>query len=297
MFDEIAILGFGMIGASVARASRKAGIARKIRAWDAVRENLVYGMKEGIVDGPLNPGESTSGLAVVAVPLSAMEEVFAALAPVAEHLEAADLLLTDTGSTKRTVIMAARKAFGFLPRGFIPAHPIAGSERSGARAGEGGLFRGKRVVLTPHSRVSDVANRKVRAFWQTLGASVLTMTPHAHDRILAMTSHLPHLLSYALVNTLAKQDEIARIWRYSAGGLRDFTRIASSNPLMWRDIFLSNKDEVIEILDFFRNDLEELRECLIKKDGAALQAIFGHAKKMRDTALKQTGGVEDDRIP
>lgn len=289
MFKQIAILGLGMIGASIAMAVRKSGLDARILAWDYNSESIDYGIKEDLIDAELKPGDLRHGLVVIAVPMSAMDKAFFYLKSMGNYLDSNQLVITDTGSVKLPVIAIAKSVFGTIPPAFVPGHPIAGSELSGVRAGNENLFKNKRLIITPHKNMNIVAGNEVSEFWRFIGAEVLTMSPEYHDQILGMTSHLPHILAYALVDTLSKQSDIEQIWKYSAGGLRDFTRIASSDPLMWRDIVIANKINIKEFLDLFIDDLVKLREHLSNNDGGALEAVFSNAKNMRDKALSKQG--------
>jgi prephenate dehydrogenase len=207
--------------------------------------------------------------------------ILAALAPVLEP----GALVTDAGSTKRDVIAAARAALGGRLAQFVPAHPIAGAERSGAAAADAALFRGRRVVLTPLAENAPEAVRAVEEVWSACGARVSRMDPEAHDAVLAAVSHLPHLLAYALVHEVAGRDDSAQLFGFAAGGFRDFTRIASSHPEMWRDICVANRDRLLDELDRYAAKLQVLRPLLERGDGAALEKLFAEARGARDRWL------------
>jgi prephenate dehydrogenase len=225
-------------------------------------------------------GTAVSGadMIVVAVPVGAMEDVFAEIAP---YLSV-DAVLTDVGSTKTSVVEAARVAFGELPAGFVPGHPIAGTEKSGVEASFAELFKQRRVILTPTEASSAGAVSKVRAMWEKTGAIVTETSVTHHDEVLAATSHLPHLLAFALVDTLATMDDKQEIFEYAAGGFRDFTRIASSDPLMWHDICVHNEPALLKMLDRFEADLDRLREAIANNDSDYLLQVFSRAKAARD---------------
>ncbi len=215
--------------------------------------------------------------------MGAMESCFKAMVG---HLPA-DVVLTDVGSAKANVVTAARKAFGELPAGFVPGHPIAGTEKSGVEASVADLFQKRRVILTPTNDTSAGAVARVRSMWESAGATVDEMAVEHHDEVLAATSHLPHLLAYSLVDTLVSMDESEEIFRFAAGGFRDFTRIASSDPVMWRDICGANRDALLLMLERFGKDLETLTALVRDADAAALETLFTRAKLARDRYIDQ----------
>jgi prephenate dehydrogenase len=220
---------------------------------------------------------------LVSVPLGAMQEVFAAISG---HL-ADDAVLTDAGSAKASVIDAARAAFGELPTNFVPGHPIAGTEQSGVEASFAGLYRDRRVILTPLPDTAAAATARVRAMWEAAGASVVEMEPLHHDAVLAATSHLPHVLAFALVESLARMQDKQEIFEFAAGGFRDFTRIASSDPVMWRDICLSNSSALHDMIERFMTDLQTLDAAILQHDGERMLEIFRSAKAARDRLLEK----------
>jgi prephenate dehydrogenase len=215
---------------------------------------------------------------VLAVPLGAMESVMHAIAG---HLKQ-DAVITDVGSAKSSVTAAAQAAFGSVPGRFVPGHPIAGTEKSGVEASFAELYRERLVILTPLAQTDADAVALVSEMWRQAGAEVVEMSIEHHDEVLAATSHLPHMLAFALVDTLARMHEQAEIFRYAAGGFRDFTRIASSDPVMWRDICLANRDAIAAMIDRFQGDLVGLREAIVQGDGKRIEAIFTRAKAARD---------------
>jgi prephenate dehydrogenase len=214
-----------------------------------------------------------------------MESVFTAIAP---HLSD-ETILTDVGSSKASVVEAAGRAFGKLPANFVPAHPIAGTEKNGVDASVAELFQQHRVIITPTETTSPSAILKIRAMWEQAGAIVTEMPIVHHDEILAATSHLPHLLAFTLVDTLASVDDKKEIFEYAAGGFRDFTRIASSDPLMWHDICVHNEAALLKILDRFNEDLGRLRQAIADKDGEYLLQVFSRAKAARDRFARPNG--------
>ncbi|MFP5384191.1 MAG: bifunctional prephenate dehydrogenase/3-phosphoshikimate 1-carboxyvinyltransferase, partial [Gammaproteobacteria bacterium] len=227
-----------------------------------------------------DPRDAVRGadLVVLAMPVGATEPVLAAVRDVLSP----DAILTDVGSVKGAVVDAARAALGVLPAGFVPGHPIAGAEKSGVSAANSELYVNHKVILTPVDETSADALHRVRELWEAVGAQVLVMTPSHHDEVLAATSHLPHLLAYTLVDCLAHLQDNREIFRYAAGGFRDFTRIASSDPVMWRDIFLNNRDGALKVLDRYRQDLDAMRAAIAASDGEAMLGVFTRAKAARD---------------
>ena len=281
MIKQLTIIGVGLIGGSLARALREAGAVGEIVGTGRHVAHLQQAQKLGVIDRYTTDfAEAVQGADMVflAVPVGAMEVVLRAIVPQLP----AEAVLTDAGSTKGSVIEAARRAFGELPANFVPGHPIAGTENSGVEASFAGLYRNRRVILTPTEACSADAVTRVREMWQAAGAEVVEMDAEHHDRVLAATSHLPHLLAFSLVDTLAKMDDKQEIFAYAAGGFRDFTRIASSDPHMWRDICVHNEPALLAMLDRFEADLKRLREAIAHDDGDYLLEVFSHAKAARD---------------
>ncbi|PTL88925.1 bifunctional prephenate dehydrogenase/3-phosphoshikimate 1-carboxyvinyltransferase [Halomonas litopenaei] len=295
--SRIVIVGLGLIGGSLAAALRKAGVGQGddslILACDPDPKELECGRRMGLIDaGSTQLSEVIEGatLVVLAVPVLAMGQVMGELGALRGRA-AGDLVITDVGSTKAAIEAAAIEAFGELPARFVLGHPIAGSEKSGVAAANPELYQAHKVILTPTCATDPDALERVRALWQLTGAEVLEMDVARHDQVLARTSHLPHLLAFSLVDTLARQDERLEIFRYAAGGFRDFTRIAGSDPVMWRDIFQANRGAVLEALDDFESGLARLRDAVNRGDGDGLLATFdraSHARHYFDTLLNQT---------
>ncbi|MFQ5487503.1 MAG: prephenate dehydrogenase [Gammaproteobacteria bacterium] len=290
---RLTIIGVGLIGGSLARAVRCAGVCGEIVGCGRSRENLQQALELGVIDRmEQDPGRAVQGadLVVVAVPLGAMETVLAQIAP---HL-AADTVVTDVGSAKASVAAAARRALGERVSRFVPGHPIAGTEQSGVGASFAELFEGRCVILTPLPESDMQAVAQVESLWRSCGARVVAMDIAHHDAVLAATSHLPHLLAYALVDTLAQMDDSEEIFRYAAGGFRDFTRIASSDPVMWRDICLANRAAIVHMLERFAKDLEALTESVRQGDGEQLLALFSRAKSVRDRVIENREQKTED---
>ena len=295
---RVAIIGLGLIGGSIGKGLMERGLAGSVFAYDKNLESSNEGLILGAASGACRTmKEALEGadLLVLAVPVGAMPPILEELAGL---LEAArnekesrinpNLVITDTGSVKSSVIAAAWGVFGKLPPNLVPGHPIAGSERHGVAAANGALFENHKVILTPEEGTTDpAAINKVRQLWQGLGAEVLEMPAARHDALLAQTSHLPHLLAYALVDTLSSHSPDS--FSYAAGGFRDFTRIAASDPVMWRDIFAANGDQVLDILDKYMNELDELRGLIEKGDAEGLHEIFQRASAARNQLGQNQG--------
>lgn len=289
LFKRVVVIGLGLIGGSLANAVRRHGLAGRVVGVDQSAESCKLAITHGIIDeSAATPADAVVGadLVVLAVPVKAVEQVLAAIRP---NLSPA-VLLTDVGSTKASFISAVTTVFGDQPPQVIPGHPIAGSEKSGILAANPALFDGHKVILTPPDDADPALLARLRLLWEACGATVLTMTVARHDEVLAATSHLPHLIAFSLVDTLAGEDENMEIFRYAAGGFRDFTRIAASDPVMWHDIFLSNRAAVLRVIDHFSHDLNQLRTAIDVGDGATLLRVFSRAKAARDHFSKMLSG-------
>ncbi len=277
---KVVVCGVGLIGGSFALALRKAGVADEIIGIDQARASLDEALRLGLIDrvgGFDAPTLSDADMVLLAAPVGQMPTIMMAMVP---HL-GVQTVITDAGSTKNDVVAAVRR---FLPEQlsrFVPAHPIAGAENSGAGAARADLFDGRKVVLTPLPENGSEAIVRVRAAWEACGATVHDMTPARHDRIFAAVSHLPHLLSYALVHDLAQRENREEFFRYAASGFRDFTRIAASDPQMWRDVCIANKDALLVELEQYQQQLEALRLAVQDNDAIALESIFAEARLIR----------------
>ncbi|AMO75150.1 bifunctional prephenate dehydrogenase/3-phosphoshikimate 1-carboxyvinyltransferase [Pseudomonas citronellolis] len=278
---RLVVVGLGLIGGSFAKGLREKGLFEEVVGVDRDPQTRRLAVQLGVVDRceeSLREGCRDADVIQLAVPILAMEKVLAELAT----FDLGHAVLTDVGSAKGNVVRAARVAFGEMPARFVPGHPIAGSEQSGVEAANGKLFRRHKVILTPLDNADADAVQCVEALWRELGADVELMEVEHHDEVLAATSHLPHLLAFTLVDSLAKRSENLEIFRYAAGGFRDFTRIAGSDPTMWHDIFLANRKAVLRILDVFRDDLDALREAVDAGDGQQLMGVFTRARVARE---------------
>ena len=279
-FGKVVVFGVGLIGGSFALALKAVGQAGEIVGFGRSLSTLTQALDLGIIDRVgANPGleSADADLVLIATPVGQMPEIMARIAPYLGP----QTLVTDGGSTKLDVVAAAREHFAERVGQFVPAHPIAGAENSGAAAARADLYRDKKVVLTPlpENSVQDVV--RVRAAWGYCGAQMFELPPEEHDRVFAAVSHLPHLLSFALVHDLAVRENSDLYFNFAASGFRDFTRIAASHPEMWRDICLANRVALLEELDRYRAQLDELHEALKKGDGAILEKTFDVARAAR----------------
>ncbi|MDB5474932.1 MAG: prephenate/arogenate dehydrogenase family protein [Phenylobacterium sp.] len=284
LFPKLAVIGCGLIGSSVIRGARAAGAVGEVAVADAspqARERVAALGLADRVTGDIAEAVAGADLVVLAVPVMAMGEAARAAAPALKP----GAILTDVGSVKGVVAEALAEA---APAGVfvVPGHPIAGTEQSGPDAGFAELFHNRWVILTPQKREDDAyleAVQRLADFWKALGASVERMDAAHHDLVLAVTSHLPHLIAYNIVGTAADLEEVTRaeVMKYSAGGFRDFTRIAASDPTMWRDVFLSNKDAVLEILGRFTEDLQALSRAIRWGEGDKLFELFTRTREIR----------------
>ncbi len=278
---RLCIIGVGLIGGSFARALRAAGEIDEIIGCSRSEAHLQRAVELGVIDRfDTDPARAVQGVDVVfvSVPLGAMRAVFAAL-----HGQMPDnAVLTDAGSAKAAVVGDVQAVFGDVPANFVPGHPIAGTECSGVDASFAELYQDRRVILTPLEQTSADALQTVHRLWQATGAKVSEMSVEHHDEVLAATSHLPHILAYTLVDSLARLSDQREIFAYAAGGFRDFTRIASSDPVMWRDICLANSDAILAMIDRFADDMAALRKAMTDEDGERLLALFQTAKAARD---------------
>jgi 3-phosphoshikimate 1-carboxyvinyltransferase len=278
---RLVVVGLGLIGGSFAKGIRESGLCSEVVGVDLDPQSRELAVQLGVVDrceADLALACQGADVIQLAVPILAMEKVLAVLAT----LDLGNAVLTDVGSAKGNVVKAARRAFGEMPARFVPGHPIAGSEQSGVEASNAQLFKRHKVILTPLPETDGKALAVVDRLWSELGADVEHMEVERHDEVLAATSHLPHLLAFGLVDSLAKRNENLDIFRYAAGGFRDFTRIAGSDPVMWHDIFLANREAVLRTLDSYRTDLDALREAVVAGDGHQLLGVFTRARVARE---------------
>jgi prephenate dehydrogenase len=283
-FDRVAVIGVGLIGGSFALALKSAKLCGHVAGIGRSAANLQLAKERGIIDS-IAQDAADADLVLVATPVAQYPQVLASIAPRLKP----SAIVTDAGSTKRDVVAAARAALGVKISQFVPAHPIAGAEKSGAAAAGADLFRGKRVVLTPLQENSAEGLKAIEAAWTACGARISRMSPEEHDAVFAAVSHLPHLLAYALVHEFAGRGNSAQLFGYAAGGFRDFTRIASSHPEMWRDICVANRAPLLAELGRYADKLRALRPLLERGDGAALEKMFAEARAARERWLSGEG--------
>lgn len=282
--NRLLVIGLGLIGGSLAQAARQGGLCREVRGVSRSAETLVKAVENGVVDRSFSDlKEAVSDLGegdvvVVGVPTLSVAAIFDQLAPLLHPA----VTVTDVASVKGSVVVAAQAAWGHIPAGLVPGHPIAGSERSGIEAVNPQLFVDHRVILTPLPETGADHVERVSRLWQGVGATVTPMSVAEHDEVLAATSHLPHVLAYSLVDTLAHMRANREIFRYAAGGFRDFTRIASSDPVMWHDIVLANRGALLNVLDRMTDQLDQLRTAIAASDSDYLMGVFTRAREARN---------------
>lgn len=285
LFKQVCVIGLGLIGASLAQAIKNNGLSARLVAVDRHTPSIDEAIHQGLLDtGSDNLSNVIAGsdLIIIAVPVQAVQAVFADIKQAMDDGKiATDCMITDVCSTKVNIIDAANAVFGSLPVGLVPAHPIAGAENSGYHARRATLFVNHSVIICELATTNNVAIAKLRLLWEAVGATVMTMAADHHDAILAHTSHLPHLLAFNLVEQLASHDDNLDMFRYAAGGFRDFTRIAASDPKMWHDIFFANQSAIVSALDEYGVYLQTMRQLIIDKDSTALMGILGRAQAAR----------------
>ena len=291
-FARVAIIGMGLIGSSLARAVREAMPTVQLTVSDAsaaVRERVAeLGIADDVADGA-GAAVVDADLVILCVPVGAMAEVAAEIGPEL----APDTVVSDVGSVKESVL----KVLGAALPGVhvIPAHPVAGTEKSGPDAGFSSLFKGRWCIITPPPRADEVMVERLSEFWRRLGAKVDLMDAPHHDRVLAVTSHLPHLIAYSIVGTASDLEQVtkAEVIKYSAGGFRDFTRIAASDPVMWRDVFLNNREAVLDLLGRFTEDLVALQRAIRWGEGDTLENLFTRTRAIRRQVIDE--GQDTDK--
>lgn len=289
MFKKICVIGVGLIGGSIAKAVRANNLAEKIVGFGRLDdvENLQLAKDLNVIDEFYTEIETAilnADCVIIATPVAATQNILKMLKP----FWSTQTVYFDVGSTKGNVIAAAENVFGFVPDNFIPAHPIAGAENSGVQAALVDLFLNKRLILTPVENTNAETLQKTQQFWEKIGALVSIMDVQQHDSVLAATSHLPHILAFGLVDMLGRRDEQEDIFKYAAGGFRDFTRIASSDPTMWTAICEANKTELLPLLEQFKTEITAIQNLIETGDNAKLFELFIYANTARERFLKQT---------
>jgi len=285
-FRKVVIFGVGLIGGSFSLALRKAGAIGEVVGFGRSTATLEQAKQLGILDRighDVAQEVCDADIVLLATPVAQMTDIFTRIAP---HL-GARTLVTDGGSTKSDVVAAARAHLGNKISQFIPAHPIAGAEKSGAAAALADLYQGKKVVLTPLPENSKESVARIRKAWELCGAVVSELTPQQHDTVFAAVSHLPHLLSFALVHDLAQRDNRDQLLSFAASGFRDFTRIAASSPEMWRDISLANREALLVEVKRYADELYVVYQALENNDAAKLEEIFSLAREVRSAWTQQ----------
>ncbi|MBT3202786.1 MAG: prephenate dehydrogenase/arogenate dehydrogenase family protein [Gammaproteobacteria bacterium] len=281
MINHLTIIGVGLIGSSLSLSLKQSGFVKRVTGCGRSEENLKKGIELGVLDDySLSISDAIKGadVVVVAVPLGAMNSVFQQMQSSLDK----STVITDVGSAKGTVLRDAHCSLGeYFPQ-FVPGHPIAGSENSGVEAGFASLYHDRKIILTPEQNTNKDAVAIIDKMWRETGADVELMTVEHHDRVLAATSHLPHMLAFSLVSHLSKMSDQDEIFNYAAGGFRDFTRIAASDPVMWRDICMANGDALLELIDGFKKELDEITKAIQHQDSEGLFELFRDSKHTRD---------------
>ena len=293
MFENVSIIGCGLIGSSVFRALKKNGLAKTVITFDNNKSVSEIIKKENLSDRIVSSPEeavSNADLVLISTPLSSFES---AVDSIKKNLKLGSIL-TDTSSVKKGA-NAIIKKMNLKNISWVPSHPVAGTEKSGPGAGSPDLFKDRWTILTPDSEVKNSDIKKISLFWESMGSKVKIMSAEDHDRILSLTSHLPHVIAYNIVKTAMGDDEKMKkdVIRYSAGGLRDFTRIAASNPIMWKDIFIDNSDIIIDGINKFSKSLDEFKKAITEKDSKKLLEIFEKSKEFREAIIK--AGQDTDK--
>lgn len=286
MINRLSIIGIGLIGGSLARAMRRVGFAKEIVGYGRNLGNLKLAVDLGVVDHAevrIDAAVRDADVILIAAPVGAMTEVFSQLAGKISR----ETVMTDVGSVKTSVIRDAREALSQEEFArFVPGHPIAGTEQSGVAASREDLFHEHQIILTPEVDTNPGAVETVRSMWEAAGGVVRLLDADKHDAVLAASSHLPHVLAYALVDMLVRRDDHRDIFDFAAGGFRDFTRIASSDPAMWRDICVTNREPLLELLEEFRQDIGDIMQAIEKGDAQWLMDTFERARHARETYVK-----------
>tara|TARA_A100001011_G_scaffold164701_1_gene173330 strand:- start:1035 stop:1931 length:897 start_codon:yes stop_codon:yes gene_type:complete len=292
MFDKITIIGCGLIGSSLLRAIAKKKLSKRINVFDKSKEATEFIKKNFSVDVFNDPAESVSGsdLVIISSPLSSYKEILLSIKSTLKK----DVILTDTGSAKKEI----RKIVNNLNLGnvhWISSHPIAGTEFSGPESGFAELFQDRWCILSGENKKDSKQFSLLKKFWEEIGSKVKFMSFNEHDYVLSLTSHLPHAIAYNIIKTVTKNNDNFKeeIIQYSASGLRDFTRIAASDPIMWRDIFIDNSENILKALDNFSENLEELKKAIKGKNSEKLKSIFSSTRKLRKEIIK--AGQETDK--
>jgi len=292
MFSKISIIGCGLIGSSILRAARKKNVSKLIYVYDKSKDVASFLKDKKLSENVTNDIPSAvkdSELIIIASPLSSYKEIFLLIK---DHLKKGTII-TDTGSVKREANKIVQ-GFNLKNVSWIPSHPIAGTEESGPESGFAELFENRWCIISPEENAKKDEIEKVKKFWELIGSKTKIMSFNDHDYILSLTSHLPHAIAYNIVKSAVESKEKLKsdVIKYSAGGLRDFTRIASSDPSMWRDIFIDNSENIIEVLDSFTKNLEEMKKAIKEKNSNKLIQIFSSTKDVRKEIIKEGQDID-----
>lgn len=296
LINRMVILGLGLIGGSLAKAAKERGLVAEVVAWGHREASLKLGVELGIIDRySLELSEAVAGadIIVIATPTQISEQMIHQLADIG----VGESIITDVASVKGNLVAAAEAAFGRVPARMVLAHPIAGSEKSSVTAAKSDLYENHRVILTPNEQTDPAALSLVTTLWQAVGAEVVSMAVEEHDHVLAATSHLPHVLAYSLVDALVTMEDRREVFRFAAGGLRDFTRIASSSPQMWQEIVMANREAVLESIEGFLSHLNTLKDHIAEGNDQQIMEIFTRAKAARDDFTEMLASTNATRKP
>lgn len=283
MIENLTIIGVGLIGSSLALALKQVNAVGQVIGCDSNQQNLQKAMALGVIDRFESIAAATklADIVVIAVPLGAMESVLVQI-----YTTLTDgIIVTDVGSSKASVVAVARRILGDRMPQFVPGHPIAGTEKSGVESGFATLYQNRQVILTPIAETDPHAVQRVTTMWQHCGASIESLELEYHDKVLAATSHLPHILAYTMVNYLSHLNNREAVFKYAAGGFRDFTRIASSDPVMWRDICLSNREALLALIAGYQDELNQVTTAICSGNTDQLLELFSKAKLERDALI------------
>lgn len=279
-FEQLGIIGCGLMGSSFALAMKRAGLVKRIVGYSKSPSTTAKALQLGVIDveaASALQAVSGSDIVLIAVPVAAIEGTFKAI----KHMITPDTLIMDVGSTKTDVVESAQRILGSLVGSFVPAHPIAGKEVSGVENADVNLYSGRQVIFTPIGRTLTAQLGRAQSVWTALGCNVQSMSPETHDAVFAAVSHLPHLLAFAMMNSIASQKNAEDFLSLAGTGFRDFTRIAASDPEMWHDIFMANRSQLLNQIDVFKQTLNSFEASLLASDGPALESAIAAASKLR----------------
>jgi len=279
-FEQLGIIGCGLMGSSFALAMKRAGLVKRIVGYSKSPSTTAKALQLGVIDveaASALQAVSGSDIVLIAVPVAATEGTFKAI----KHLITPDMLIMDVGSTKSDVVESAQRVLGSLVGSFVPAHPIAGKEVSGVENADVNLYNGRQVIFTPIGRTLTAQLSRAESVWTALGCNVQSMSPEAHDAAFAAVSHLPHLLAFAMMNSIGAQKNADDFLSLAGSGFRDFTRIAASDPEMWHDIFIANRTQLLAQIDTFKQTLQGFETSLLASDSVKLEAAIAAASKRR----------------